>query len=176
MAFAVNLRSDDASADSIRLLWETCGALEASPSMVAMQYPPHITLAIYDEISTGNLFAGLSATVKHLSTMTIRFESLGYFEAPYGIVLWAAPSVPQQVINAHESLHMELGVEPCRENYRPGIWVPHCSLATDIDFSRKDDAIGIVEQGIEPFEVTFDTADCASFMPVRVLKEVKLEP
>jgi 2'-5' RNA ligase len=144
--------------------------------MVAMQYPPHITLAIYDEISADDLIAGLSATVAYLSKMTIRFESLGYFEAPYGIVLWAAPLVPQQVIDAHESLHSKLGVKTCRDNYRPGNWVPHCSLAADIDFSRKDDAIGIVEQGIEPFEVTFDTADCASFMPVKVLKEVKLEP
>jgi len=176
MAFAVNLRSDDASAEGIRSLWETCGSLEATPSMVAMHYPPHITLAIYDEISTNDLIAGLFAMVKHLSTMTIRFESLGYFEAPNGIVLWAAPSVPQQVINAHERLHRELGVKPCRKNYRPGIWAPHCSLATDIDFGKKDNAIAIIEQGIEPFEVTFDTADCVSFMPVKVLKEVNLEP
>lgn len=175
MAYAINLRSDDVSADGIRSLWEKCGAIEASPSMVAMRYPPHITLAIYDKIARERLFAGLSATVKHLSSMTIRFESLGYFEAPFGIVLWAAPTLPEQVVTAHESLHAEIGIEPCREKYRPGIWIPHCSLATAIDFAKKDEAIEIVEQGMDPIEVTFDTVDCVSFMPVEVLKEVTLE-
>lgn len=176
MAYAINLRSDNASADGIRSLWEKCSAIETSPSMVAMQYPPHITLAIYDDISMRSLFGGFSSALNFLSTMTIRFESLGYFEAPFGIILWAAPNLPEHVVAAHNSIHSKIDVDLCRKNYRPGLWKPHCSLATSIDLARKEEALSIVEQGIDPIEVTFDAADCASFMPVEILKETTFKP
>ena len=175
MAFAINIRCDNKSGGGIRLLWTRFGELEGSSSMEAMQYPPHITLAIYDDVSIGDLFAGFEVATKHLSTMTIRFESLGYFDAPDGIILWAAPDLPEQVTAAHQSIHSKIDVDLCRKNYRPGIWTPHCSLATSIDLARKDEALAIVEQGIDPVEVTFDVADCASFMPVEVLKEVSFK-
>jgi len=139
--------------------------------MEAMEYPPHLTLAIYDEIPQEDLFTGFAAAVECLRSLTIRFESLGFFEAPYGIVLWAAPVLPKPVLDAHASIHSTIDSNLCRSNYRPGVWVPHCSLATGISLDRKNEALAIVEQSIEPFEVTFDAADCASFMPVQVLKE-----
>ncbi len=145
MAYAINLRSDNSSSDSIRTLWDKCSAIESSPSMVAMQYPPHITLAIYDEISTSDLFAGFESALVHLDRVTIRFDSLGYFETPFGIVVWVSPTLPEQVTAAHHSIHTEIDVDLCRKNYRPGIWQPHCSLATSIDFTRKAEALAIVE-------------------------------
>lgn len=175
MAYAINLRSDNSSSDSIRTLWDKYSAIESSPSMVAMRYPPHITLAVYDEISTSDLFAGFESALLHLDRVTIRFDSLGYFETPFGIVLWASPNIPEQVTAAHRSIHSAIDVDLCRKNYRPGIWQPHCSLATSIDLTRKAEALTIVEEGMEPIDVSFDAADCASFMPVEVLKEVRLE-
>ena len=139
--------------------------------MESMQYPPHLTFAIYDEIQREKLFAGLAAAVECLGSITVGFKSLGYFRAPYGIVLWAAPELPQAVLDAHASIHSTIDQELCRSNYRPGNWIPHCSLATAISNDREDEAIAIAERPIEPFEVTFDAADCASFMPVQVLKE-----
>ena len=176
MAYAINIRSDNDSSDSIRSLWKTCGALETSPSMEAMQYPPHFTLAIYDDIRLPDLFAGFESALDSLSRMTIRFESLGYFEAPDAIILWAAPILPKQLLATHARIHSMIDTSICRKNYRPGVWVPHCSLATSIGLNRKDEALTIAEQSIEPVEVTFDVADCASFMPVKVLREAPLDP
>ena len=140
-----------------------------------MQYPPHITFAIYDEIELTDLFAGFGAALQRLRRTTIRFESLGYFEAPHAIILWAAPMVPEEIHLAHASIHSNINVDLCRKNYQPGFWTPHCSLATTIDLARKSDALAIVEQSIDPVEVAFDAVDCASFMPVRVLREATLE-
>ena len=171
MPYAINYRSDNNSSDNIRRLWTECATLEESPSMEAMQYPPHLTFAIYDEIQREDLFAGFAAAVECLGSLTVRFVSLGYFRAPHGIVLWAAPELPQTVLDAHAKIHSTVDPDLCRSNYRPGDWVPHCSLATAINNDREDEAIAIAERAIEPFEVTFDAADCASFMPVQVLKE-----
>ena len=157
MPYAINLRSDNKSSDS----------------MEAMKYPPHLTLTIYDEIKREDLIAGFDAAVECLGCLTIQFDSLGYFRAPYGIVLWAAPQLPQAVLDAHLKIHSTVNPGLCRPNYRPENWVPHCSLATAISSDREDEAIAIAERPIEPFEVIFDAADCASFMPVQVLKETE---
>lgn len=141
--------------------------------MESMRYPPHLTLAIYDEISREELFAGFDAAIGCLDSLSVRFTSLGYFNTPYGIILWAAPEAPQAVLNAHTKIHSTVDPNLCRPNYRPGAWVPHCSLATSISKDREDEAVTIAERGIEPFDVTFDAADCASFMPVQILKETR---
>ncbi len=144
--------------------------------MKAMQYPPHFTLAIYNDIRLPDLFAGFESALDSLSRMTIRFESLGYFEAPDAIIMWAAPILPKQLFAAHARIHSTIDPSICRKNYRPDVWVPHCSLATSIELDRKDEVLAIVDQSIEPVEVTFDVADCASFMPVNVLREALHNP
>ncbi len=69
MAFAINIRSDNESANSIRSLWDMCGALERVPSMQSMQYPPHITFAVYDEIEQNDLFAGFDVVMQNLKKL-----------------------------------------------------------------------------------------------------------
>jgi len=140
-----------------------------------MHYPPHITLVVYDEVDLKVLFAAFNAAVQNLGRMSIRFESLGYFEAPHAIILWAAPVLPEEFRAAHATIHSTIDLNLCRKNYRPEFWTPHCSLATSIDLTRKEEALAIVDQPIDPIEVTFDAADCASFMPIKVLREAKLE-
>ncbi len=174
MPFAINLRSDHESAEAIRYLWEKCSSFEASPSMAALDYPPHITLAVYDEMNTELLFAALDEAVVGIPHLTIRFEHLGHFVAPHAIILWAAPTLNEGANLLYERAHSFINSGLCRPSYRPGIWVPHCSLATDIDPSRKAEAIDAANRPIEPFDVVFDVADCASFPPVEVLYERRL--
>ena len=66
MPFGINLRSDHQSADSIRSLWQMCNVLQESPSMAALGYPPHITLAVYDNIETNLLFDALDAATEDI--------------------------------------------------------------------------------------------------------------
>jgi 2'-5' RNA ligase len=174
MPYALNLRCDNDSAYVIRQLWAECSVLEESPSMVGMLYPPHLTLAVYDEVQRENLFAGLDAIAACLSCLSVRFDALGYFRAPDAIVLWASPVLEQDVIEAHAAIHSTIDPNLCRVNYRPGCWVPHCSLATAVSVGREDEARSVAERQIDPFYVTFDAVDCVSFTPVEVLQERRL--
>jgi hypothetical protein len=87
MPYAINIRSDNDSSEPIRALWKICGALEDRSSMEALQYPPHITFAVYDDIDLGQLFDVFDWTFRGLSSVTVRFAKLGYFEAPRAIIL-----------------------------------------------------------------------------------------
>jgi len=174
MSYSINLRSDNDSGDAIRSLWSECGVLENSPSMPALNYPPHITLAVYDDIGEQELVHAFDLAIAGTTQITSRIERLGYFEAPHAIILWAAPTLPAEVYSLHARVHSLLDARLCRPNYRPGTWVPHCSLATSIDLSRKAESIDLANRSIEPFKVVFDVADCASFSPVEVVHEKKL--
>ena len=171
MPYAVNIRSEHASAASIRSLWDRCASLEQAPSMQSLQYPPHLTLAVYDDIAPDALIDAFDAALGDLPPLTIRFERLGYFDAPHAVILWAEPLLPGELLDFHQRIHQALGAESCRPNYRPGTWMPHCSLAISIDRSRREEAIALAGTSIEAFEVTFDVADCAFFHPVEVLHE-----
>lgn len=174
MACSINIRSDNESADAIRSLWTECSILEDVPSMSALDYPPHITLAVYDSIDRRALLNAYSSVFANASQIPVRFERLGHFVAPHAIILWAAPALPRSVWSMHARIHQLLDAELCRPSYRPETWAPHCSLATAVDLSRKAEAIDIATRPIEPFEVVFDVADCASFAPVKVIEQRKL--
>jgi hypothetical protein len=174
MTYAINIRSDNESSRPLEALWERCGALEGSPSMEALHYPPHISLAIYDDIDPTELCGVLDSACIGLNAAAIRFAKLGYFEAPQAIILWASPEMPEQLLSAHAHVHSKIGAERSRPHYRPGKWMPHCSLALAVPLGNRRRALALVDEEIEPFEVVFDTADCASFMPVKVLYEKAL--
>ena len=171
MPYSVNIRSDDSSSSNIRLLWDRCALLEPAPSMRSLGYPPHLTLAIYDDISRELLVNAFDTAVQDLPSLTVRFDTLGHFDAPHAIILWAKPALPPELADFHRRIHTLIDVESCRQNYRPENWIPHCTLATAVDHNQREEAIALVSQKIEDFEVTFDVADCAYFKPVEVIHE-----
>jgi 2'-5' RNA ligase len=142
--------------------------------MDALAYPPHITLAIYDNIHLTDLVAVFDSAFACLRKTKVRFGKLGCFETPDALILWAEPTLPGSIRSIHDHIHRSIEVNLCRPAYRPESWVPHCSLATAISPSRKQEAMAIVRRSIEPIEVELDVADCVSFMPVEVIREREL--
>jgi hypothetical protein len=59
-------------------------------------------------------------------------------------------------------------------SYQPGVWVPHCTLATQVTADNKEEAIALAAETIEPFEVLFDKAECVEFYPIRIIEECSL--
>ena len=174
MTFAISIKCENQSGDVIRSLWSEAALLEQNPSMENLHYPPHITLAIYDDAVISELAQSVDSVFGGSGCFHIRFESIGYFDTPDSIVLWAAPSTSESLMAAHSAVHAAIDPALCRPTYRPGAWVPHCSLATSIDRSRRDEALQFATQNIESFDVVFDFADCVRFLPVEVLHEREL--
>ena len=171
MPYSINLRSDDESSSRIRDLWALCGGLEERPSMRSLGYPPHFTLAVFDEAQEPSLVAAIESLAAARSPVVVRFDRIGHFETPDSIVLWAAPADSKPLTELHGQLHGLIDSAACRSNYRPGVWVPHCSLATAIDLGRRSEAMAVVQTELAPFEVVFDVIDCARFHPVKVIHE-----
>jgi 2'-5' RNA ligase len=173
MAFAINLTARDSAGARIRQLWDAFGAFELVPSMAALNHPPHITLAIYDRIGEDHLRGGMHQIMAGQSPFRLRFSAIARFEQP-SLVFWAAPDPSARLLQIHASLHRLIDPALCRQHYRPGNWVPHCTLATDVTDANRSVARYVAARPFEPFDIVFDSADCVEFVPVRLIDEVVL--
>jgi len=142
-----------------------------------LSYPPHITLAVYETIDLSLLVTALSDTAREAKSLSLAFTSLGYFEGP-PLVLWAKPSASNVLARAHAVVHSAINPASSRPHYRPGDWIPHCTLAMRVREECATEAVAFAAKPIEPFEVLFDRADCLSFPPVSLIESrmLRLEP
>jgi 2'-5' RNA ligase len=169
MAFAISLKAANDTVGPIRTLWEELAPLESHSSMAALGYPPHLTLAVYDDIAPDRLRVVLGEAFAGTSGLRLTFTRLRFFNDP--LVLWAEPSPSAALVEVHAKVHARIDPTLCHPHYRPGAWVPHCTLATEIRTECRTDAIAFAGRPIPAFEVVFDVADCVSFPPVVVIDE-----
>lgn len=170
MPFAICLKAENDTARPILALWDEVGRLEPTPSMSGLGYPPHLTLAIYDEVGKGDALAALNSVFSGLPPIVLGFEAICWFENQ-PLVLWAAPGANASLLLAHDAIHRTINPALCRPYSRPGHWVPHCTLGTAIPNARRDEAYAMTQRTIDRFEVTFDVADVVCFPPVEVIAE-----
>jgi 2'-5' RNA ligase len=170
MLYAINLRADNDSAEAIRALWRRTEEIEETPSMAPLNYPPHITLALYDDIEEDVLRGAMQDTFAKQPALTVTFDCIRLFDRP-SPVLWAAPKDISALLPLHGRLHSLIDPALCRPYYRPGAWVPHCTVAMQVRADRRPQALALAAEPIEPFDVVFDVGDCVSTHPVRVIGE-----
>jgi 2'-5' RNA ligase len=173
MRGAIGLAANNQSSEPIYEHWERVGSFEDVPSMGALDYPPHFTLAIYDQIDGQQLVDVAGAISENASAIRIVFDRIRYFESS-PLVLWASPRENARLQEMHQEVHKRIDPAICRENYRPNRWVAHCTLGTRVQATRRNDALSYAAAPIEPFEVVFDTIDCVEFPPVRLTDRITL--
>ncbi|AJQ87275.1 2'-5' RNA ligase family protein [Xanthomonas oryzae pv. oryzicola] len=172
MPFAVNLRaSGDAAA-----YWELvdrAASLEVTPSIRALGYPPHLTLAKYDLVVPGELESAVD-TLAGRAPIPLRFQRIGAFDRGV-LILWAAPTPDPALAALHARVHALLDPARCTPAYRPGQWVPHCTLALCVAESQRIAAERLLAAPLTPFVLSFDVVDCVSSPPINVLAERVLQ-
>lgn len=175
MAIAINLRADDVSSSEVEQLCDQVAAFEDEPSMRMLGYRPHFTLAIYDSPAideTAARQAMLRAATSE-GQLRVAFRRMRWFVGP-PLVLWLEPVDDVALRRWHASVSAAIDPAYCRPHYRPGQWIPHCTLGTRIVDARRDDAIAFAGSFNRSISVLFDVADCVVFPPVRVVAEQKL--
>jgi len=174
MPTAIALSALNDTARRVEDLWDWASRLEDQPSMRALAYRPHVTLAIYDDLDSDDLLPALRA-FEGRPALRITFDRIRAFEGT-PIVLWAAPRACPALEEAHASVHRLVDPALCRPHYRPGTWVPHCTLANAVSERCRAEALAVAESAIGPFDVLFDRAECVRFPPVAVADARVLGP
>jgi 2'-5' RNA ligase len=173
MPFAISIRCDNASGRPLRALWDRVGRLEAAHSMAALNYPPHITLAIYDDIDPNELRRAAGDVFKDAPPIELTFQAIRHFDGD-PLVLWADPLPSRRLSELHAAVHAAIPPSLCRPHYQPGAWMPHASLGVNIGKERRSKALALCAEPFQPFAVTFDVGDTISFPPVGPIAEWRL--
>ena len=129
---------------------------------------PHISLAVFENLDPQMLRADLSRFAEVTRPLSLDLASAGTFPTAEGVV-FLAPVVTQELLLVHQRFHRLLsdrGLD-CVAYYRPGNWVPHCTVAIDVAPDRVAASLEMCVQSEAFGAVALDEVSLIEFRPVR---------
>ncbi|MBB5827681.1 2'-5' RNA ligase family protein [Micromonospora carbonacea] len=129
MVAALELYLDTDATRRIRVLWDALESegVQSMRSLLERRHRPHVSLAVAPRLDPDRVADALAGTTV-AAPLRLSFRHAGQF---VGRVLWLGPS-PTAGLLAHQALvHDRLAAAgiAVAEHYRPGRWVPHCTLS-----------------------------------------------
>lgn len=142
--FAVVLHFDEFSEKRVRQAWDSLDE-HGVPSVGTTHeddYRPHITLAIVNTADPEGLAMRLRGPLSGVAGLPVTMTALGFFltkKSP--AYLAVAPT--RRLLELHEEVHRAIGTADSWSYYQPGNWMPHCTLAMDVECQTTvADAVG----------------------------------
>lgn len=157
VALAVCLLFDRRSERAIRALWDRIEELGVASlrSHTHGKHVPHVSYAVlrsWDETAVAQALTGLG----NGRPVQLDFDGVGLFRRGRTWLLAGVSadlaSRQQRVIEAVTTAGSEL-----HKHYRPGVWVPHCSLAPRVSLDRLPEVVTAVFD-VLPLPATLDHA------------------
>ncbi len=146
MGFAAELNFDPESDAAVRELWRRLADAGISSFMLDVDAEPHISLTVFDE-TCGDFSLTIARQVVNDFASTcppfeFKLSAVGCFPTNEGVV-YLAPIVTPELLNAHAGFHRRLAEAGLRSHayYRPGNWIPHCSVAAQLAAHSVGDAV-----------------------------------
>jgi len=134
MPFAVQLFFDSTHELIIQNAQEELAKGGVSFSTLDSAVRPSLSLALYDDLDITACVGKLKVFAEMFSPFALTFSCLGIFPGGKAVV-YLAPNVNQKLLDIHAYIHQLLKDSGTSSsmNYIPGYWIPHCTLALDID-------------------------------------------
>ncbi|MDG4825628.1 2'-5' RNA ligase family protein [Asanoa sp. WMMD1127] len=129
MVAALELYLDTDATRRLRALWQALEA-EGIPTLASLQdskHRPHVSLAAASRLSPAAVADALGSFPVGRG-LELEMDFVGQF---VGRVLWLGVTPTAELLDRHRAVHDRLaagGVEVW-EHYRPGRWVPHCTVS-----------------------------------------------
>jgi len=175
MPFAISLRASEETENLLKDYWSQFNQFETIPSMLELNYAPHISLLVYEDAPVDRLREVVSLVFSEQHEIRLRFDKLDYFDKPQ-LVFWASPVKSNNLLALQSEAYKLMLPVFCDQYYRPENWVPHSTLATAVPACNKEMAIAFASTEISSFDIVFDKVDCVEFPPVRLAMEHVLMP
>lgn len=174
MGYAVELYFDQESEKIIKEIWQVLYEKNVSNFMYESNSKPHITLAVYNDSLTNleTFQNSVEDFVRELSQFELNLSHIGIFNTDEGVV-FLGPKVSDQLLSIHERFHESM--QPYKEFvwsfYQPDLWVPHCTMAIDLDKASVLNSIEIIGDMFKSMIVNIEKAGVIKFKPIEYLEE-----
>ncbi|HWB35307.1 MAG TPA: 2'-5' RNA ligase family protein [Rugosimonospora sp.] len=141
MVAALELYLDPVADRRLRRLWD---ALEEAgvPSLRDLthgRHRPHVSLVAAPELHGAGLVGALDG-LDVAPPLRLQLDHVGLFR---GRVLWLGPVPTAELLAHHAAVYARLAAAGASafDEYRPGAWVPHCTLSMRVPHARIPDAL-----------------------------------
>ena len=164
MPYAIEIRFDESSETQLREIWRSAAVFYSTECLFSNRVIPHISLVVSD----GDL-GGVFGVLAPLS-IKVRLSGTGFFLDGDIAYLKAEPdpevlSYHLGVVSACDALGLAVS-----NHYRPGEWVPHCTLAQHCATNR-----ALPLQDVD-MVVGVGSLMLVEYPPTRILAETCIEP
>lgn len=175
MPYAVELLFDKETEEYIYGIWDILHRTGLNRYMIESGGKPHITLAIYDTVNYPLFEERVELFLKDMEGFPLRFSSFGMFPGGRGTV-FIAPTVTSHLLDVHSRFHRVFkdydGL--AWEYYRPGVWVPHCTVSTDTGHQTAIEVFNIVNETFQGMTAQVNAVAIVKFRPIEHMLCVNL--
>ena len=133
MNVAVELFFDSTSERRLRELGQSLEAIYGDDHESELGVRPHLSLTVFPDGEPAFLRAELQDLANRAVPFRLELTSVESFPTSEG-VLYLAPALSGSLADIHAAFHASLATqqELGHAYYRPGSWVPHCTVATGV--------------------------------------------
>ena len=144
MPYAVVLYLDPQKSKPILQVIHELAQKNIAPYMQVHALQPHVTLAIYESLDCQTCESKISGLASKIRGFDLNFSFLGIFHSESPVV-FIGPTTSKELLDIHSQLHAVLKDDADHpwELYKPGQWVPHCSLAVEFPATKLKEAVQI---------------------------------
>jgi 2'-5' RNA ligase len=164
---------DEMAERRVRAVWSRLADAGVTSVMPDIGARPHLSLAVVEHLDEQTMVVELKSFAGRMPRLSLEFTSVGVF--PTSDVVFLAPNVTQGLLQLHERFAAQLDKLgfACHEFYRPGRWVPHCTVGFDLDAEAIRSATEICHDSdvFEPFSIT--AVGLIAYLPVRQICEFR---
>lgn len=168
--YAVELYLEPAAEAAVRSVWADLSAAGFVESVPPEGARPHVSLAVFDTLDEPSARARVASLAQEIAPFEVRLGSVGVFPGDQAIVFFA-PVVTAELLDLHARLHGQFREAGEAEwpYYRPGRWVPHCTLATAVPADRVGEAVALCRKAPLPLDTRFAGIELIHFRPISTL-------
>jgi 2'-5' RNA ligase len=157
----------------VRMMWARLHGVTGSGYMSAQVAFPHVALAV---IEPGASTDALTAIVEGWDRVAVRLDLDGWGEFP-GVVYWGVRPEPGLLrLHAAVATAVERAGGVIDPHYRPGRWVPHCTLAQTLSADAQAMARRLMASEPAPSSLMGASMALVAFPPATVIHRVAARP
>ena len=173
MAYAITAGLDAAGTAGLAHLRAVLTAAGVPEPTTGLGFRPNLTLAVYEDLDEPAAIAALDRIALQTPLLPALFAGVAVFPGR-SANLWAAPSPDPRLLVLQRAVRAAVAGQ-IWDLYRPEVWVPHCTLATNLDPAHIGAATQAATEAWTPFEGVFVTLDLVRFAPIEVLWQRDLQ-
>ena len=175
MGYAVELYIDAQMEAAVRGLWQTLADRGVTSLMPELGARPHISLTVFDALYPPDVHDELQNFATEVAPIPLQFSAVGIFPTAEGVV-FLAPVVTPRLLDVHAAFHARMAALglPSLSYYRPGNWVPHCTVAINLPADQIPAAVAICKAAPVFRAFSLVGLDLIEFRPVKTIYEFPL--